>query len=96
MLQIYALNVPGDASPDTIKRWFEMARRAALEVPGVYDLALYGKDRLTSNQYWCALDVEDESVLQALWEFSEMRAAMRLGEKFGLRLVQQSSSTRLI
>lgn len=90
MILLMALISQGDATAAEITRWFQAARRAALEVPGVYDLALYGGDASQTSSFWCALDVEDEQASSAFWQDQQVQQALKQGARLGLALVQQS------
>jgi hypothetical protein len=96
MVLIFALDAKREASNEVILSWFIKMRWAAMEIPGVYDLALYGKELSPEDRYWCAIDVEDEASLKALWNDSQIQDALKSGERFGLRLVEKSSSNRLV
>ena len=96
MLLIFAVELEGEASNDALLSWFHSVRRAAMEIPGIFDLALYGKGMSYESHYWCTLDIEDEQSLASFLNDPAIKDALRRGENFGVRLVKKSISNRLL
>jgi hypothetical protein len=94
MIILLALTARSGLPPQAILDWFSLVRQAAIDVPGVYDLALYRN--VNTPTLWSALDVEDETVSSAFWQDPQVQEALRLGHELGLELVVQTSWNRLV
>ena len=95
MIALLTLRAARDTAEDEIMRWFQAAREIALEVSGVYDLALCDSDGPSSGGLCCVLDVEDESALSMFWEDPHVQRALQEAKQQGLELVLQARWRRL-
>ncbi len=81
MILTFKLVKPGAVSDERLLGLMQRARQIALEIDGVYDLALYRTER--ANIWQCSIDTEDEQtweLLQAEPRFREIcEAIKRLG-----------------
>ncbi|OGF57621.1 MAG: hypothetical protein A2Z21_10825 [Candidatus Fraserbacteria bacterium RBG_16_55_9] len=82
-------------SEEEIVRWFQATRLVALEVPGVYDLALCNSDAPTLSGFYCVLDVENEQALAQFWEDPDVQQVLNQGKQRGLELILKARWQRL-
>ncbi len=94
MLLLLAIAAKHTVPPKQLANWFQVTRAAAIEVPGVYDLALYRRG--SSRRIWGALDVEDEHATSTFWADSEVRKALQKGKQLGIELIPQAYYQRLV
>jgi len=95
MLLLLAIAAQRTVPPEQLASWVQFTRAAAIEVPGVYDLALYQKSASKKRRFWVALDVEDERATAAFWDDPEVRKALQRGERLGVQLIPQGHYQRL-
>ncbi len=85
------------ASDERLLTLIHRARQIALEIDGVYDLALYQKRGTKDDGVWqCNIDVEDErtwELLQADLRFREVCAAVK---RLGVEITLESRLERQI
>ena len=90
------LHTTRSTSEEEIVRWFQTTRRVALEVPGVYDLALCHSDAPALSGLYCVLDVEDERALSTFWQDQDVQQALRQGQQRGFELILNARWQRLV
>jgi hypothetical protein len=94
MIILLALTARSGLPPQAILDWFGLVRQAAIEVPGVYDLALYRN--VNTPTLWSALDVEDDRSSTAFWQDRQVQKALQMGHQLGLDLAVHASWQRLV
>lgn len=95
MIALLTLRATRHTSEAEIVRWFRATQQVALEVPGVYDLALCDSDAPALSGLHCVLDVEDEQALSTFWQNEEVQQALEQGKQQGFELVLQARWQRL-
>lgn len=94
MILIFKLVKPEAASDERLFALMHQARQVAVEIDGVYDLALYRTER--ANIWQCSIDAEDEQawkLLQADPRFREIFKAVRC---LGVSITLESQLERQI
>lgn len=94
MIHTFELHKPETLSQERFFGLVQRARRIALEIDGVYDLALY-QEQKNERWYW-SVDVEDEQVWEQLQANSRFLEILRQLEALGVRILPEARLERRI
>ncbi len=92
MIHMFELYKPGSVPDERLCALMQQARRSALQIEGVYDLALYQTDR--DGLWQCSVDVEDAQT----WEHVRARVQRLLEElkALGVEIVHEDQWERRV
>jgi hypothetical protein len=94
MMKVFELHKPKAVSSERLLALVQRARRIAVEIEGVYDLALYQNEE---NSAWqCSVDVEDEPAWEQLQADPLFRGVLREIEALGVSIVSQGQWERRV
>lgn len=94
MIQTFELRKPESLSPERFFGLMQRARRIAVEIEGVYDLALYQAE---ANGLWqCSVDVEDAQAWELLQADPRFRGVVREVKALGVRIISKSQWERRV
>ena len=94
MIKTFELRKPKAVSSERLLALVQRARRIAVEIEGVYDLALYQSEE---NSTWqCTVDVEDAQAWEQLQADPRFRGVLREIEVLGVRVVSHSQWERRV
>jgi len=94
MIKMFELRKPESVPPERFFGLMQRARRIAVELEGVYDLALYQSE---ANGLWqCSVDVEDEQAWEQLQADPRFRGVLREIEALGVRIISHSQWERRV
>ncbi len=88
--------------PETVsdERFFGLAQRArqiAVEIEGIYDLALYQKHETRDDSVWqCSVDVDDEQAWKLLQADKSFRRVLDEARALGVQIVAHSQLQRRV
>lgn len=94
MIRTFDLVKPDSVSEERFFALVQQARRIALEIDGVYDLALYQTER--PGLWQCSVDVEDEAAWEQLREDSRFRHLVEEVQALGVQIVPKDHLERHI
>lgn len=94
MIKTFELRKPDSVSDERFFALVQRARRIALEIEGVYDLALYQTEQRDLWQY--SLDVEDEETWQQVQADPRLQQLWAQLRALGVQIVGQNHLERRI
>lgn len=94
MIKTFKLRKPDSVSDERFFALVQRARRIALEIEGVYDLALYQTEQRDLWQY--SLDVEDEETWQQVQADPRLQQLWAQLRALGVQIVGQNHLERRI
>lgn len=94
MIKTFKLRKPDSVSDERFFALVQRARRIALEIEGVYDLALYQTEQRDLWQY--SLDVEDEETWQQVQADPRLQQLWAQLRELGVQIVGQNHLERRI
>ncbi len=94
MIKTFELRKPDSVSDERFFALVQRARRIALEIDGVYDLALYQTEQRDLWQY--SLDVEDEETWQQVQADPRLQQLWAQLQALGVQIVGQNHLERRI
>ncbi len=94
MIKTFELRKPDSVSDERFFALVQRARRIALEIEGVYDLALYQTEQRDLWQY--SLDVEDEETWQQVQADPRLQQLWAQLRELGVQIVGQNHLERRI
>lgn len=96
MILTFALVKPETVRDERLFALVAKMRRIAIEIDGVYDLALYQIKNERVDLWQCSLDVEDEEAWQLAQADLRFQQAWEEARALGVRIVQESRLERRV
>lgn len=94
MIKTFELRKPASVPNERLFELMQRARRIAIEIDGVYDLALYQTDR---DGFWqCSLDVEDEETWQRVQADPQLQQLWTQLQALGMQIVGENHLERRV
>ncbi|MFN4218939.1 MAG: hypothetical protein ACK4HB_06650 [Candidatus Bipolaricaulia bacterium] len=94
MILTFELVKPEAVSDERLFALMQRARQIALEIDGVYDLALYRTER--ANIWQCSIDTEDERAWKLLQADPRFQSLLEAVKRLGVSITQESQLERQI
>lgn len=94
MILTFELMKPETVPEERLFALMHRARQIAVEIDGVYDLALYRTER--PNIWQCSIDVEDERMWKFLQADSRFREVCEAIKQLGVSITLESHLERQI
>ncbi len=94
MIQTFELRKPEAVSPERFFGLVQRARRIAVEIDGVYDLALYHSEE--DGLWQCSVDVEDAQTWELLRADPRFRGVVREVQALGVKIIPKSRWERRV
>jgi hypothetical protein len=94
MIKIFELRRPESVPPERFFELVQRARRIAVEIEGVYDLALYQTEE--DGLWQCSVDVEDAQAWEELQADPRFRGVLQEMEALGVSIVSKSQWERRV
>lgn len=94
MIKTFELVKPETVSDERFFGVVQRARQIAVEIEGVYDLALYQTDGTSCWQ--CSVDVDDEQAWEALQADQSFRRVLDEVRALGVQIVAQGQLERRV
>jgi hypothetical protein len=97
MILTFELVRPETVSEERFLSLVRRARQIAIEIEGVYDLALYQSQETEQNGVWqCSIDVDDKQAWGLLKTDPRFRRVVDEAKKLGVRAVADGQLERRI
>ncbi len=94
MIQVFDLVQPQTMPEERFFMHLIRARRLALQIEGVYDLALYQTER--ARLWQCSLDVEDARTWEVLEADPRLREVVEELKQLGVKIARRTKWERRI
>lgn len=94
MIKIFELRRPESVPPERFFGLMQRAHRVAVEIEGVYDLALYQTEE--DGLWQCSVDVEDAQAWEELQADPRFRGVLQEMEALGVSIVSKSQWERRV
>jgi len=97
MILTFELVRPETVSEERFLSLVRRARQIAIEIEGVYGLALYQSQETERNGVWqCSIDVDDEQAWELLQADLRFRQVVDDAKKIGVRVVTDGQLERRV
>lgn len=94
MILTFELVKPETVSDERLFALIQRARQIAVEIDGVYDLALYRTEH--PNIWQCSIDTEDEQAWKLLQADPRFRSVVEEAKQLGVSITRESRLERKI
>lgn len=94
MIYTFELVKPDSVPEERFFALVKQARRIAMEIDGVYDLALYQTEK--DGVWQCSVDVDDEQTWQQVQVAPSLRGVWEQMQALGVQIVRQNKLERMI
>jgi hypothetical protein len=94
MIRTFDLVKPDTVSDERLFALVQRARRIAIEIDGVYDLALYQTEK--GGLWQCSVDAEDERACEQLRDDSQFRHLVKEVKALGVQILPKDQLERRI
>ncbi len=94
MIRTFDLVKPDSVSDERLFGLMQRARRTAIEIDGIYDLALYQTEQ--RDRWQCSLDVEDEETWRRVQADPQLQQLWAQLQALGVQIVGQNHLERRI
>lgn len=94
MIKMFELVKPETVSEEHFLGLVQRVRQIAIEIEGVYDLALYQTDG--ASRWQCSVDVDDEQAWEALQADQSFRRVLDEVRALGVQIVARGQLERRV